>query len=190
MQRMKNIKLPLHPRLVRGITKLFTRNFYGGMDFHTPLILLYGDTMTDAQVWLITAIVLFILEIVTPGFVLANLGVAAMASALAAWLGGDITWQVIVFVITCTISFFTVRPLLHKVLYKDDEPKIPTGADALIGRVVVVTEHIPVPPGAGRIQVDGDSWRAISEGGEPIDVNRTVRIQRVDSTTVIVKQTD
>ncbi len=148
----------------------------------------YGDHMTDAQLWLVTAIALFILEIVTPGFVLANFGVAAMASALTAWLGGDTTWQVIVFVVTCAVSFFTVRPILHKVLYKGEEAGIPTGVEAIVGRIVTVTDEIPAPPGVGRIQVDGDSWRAQSNDGEPIASGATVSIVSVDSTTVIVKQ--
>ena len=43
--------------------------------------------MTETQIWLIIAIVLFILEIISPGFVLANCGVAAIAAAGAAWFG-------------------------------------------------------------------------------------------------------
>ncbi|NQW29715.1 MAG: NfeD family protein [Ignavibacteria bacterium] len=143
--------------------------------------------MTDAQLWLVTAIILFILEIVTPGFVLANFGVASIAAATAAWLGGDLTVQVIVFVITCVVSFFTVRPILHKMLYKGKDTTVPTGTDAIVGRIARVTERIPASPEAGRVQVDGDSWRALSADGQPVETDKTVRIMRVDSTNVIVK---
>ena len=141
--------------------------------------------MTETQLWLIAGIVLFILEIITPGFVLANFGVAAMAAAVAAWLGADMTVQVIVFVVTCLISFVTVRPLLSRTLKSGKETL--TGYQAVVGRVALVTDEIPEPPSAGRVQVDGDSWRAMSDAGQPIAVGATVKVVRVESTTVYVE---
>src|SRR5688572_2287854 len=117
--------------------------------------------MTETQIWLIVAIVLFILEIITPGFVLANFGVAAIAAAGAAWFGWSLTAQVVVFVIACIVSFFTVRPLLMRTVLKKGKAE-PTGIDALIGRETRVAEMIPDGPETGRVQVDGDSWRAKS----------------------------
>ncbi len=142
--------------------------------------------MTESQIWLIAAIVLFILEIITPGFVLANFGVAAMASACTAWLGGDTTTQMIVFVVVCLISFFTIRPLLSRTLGQHKHTR--TGVDALIGRVAKVTEHIDIPPDTGRVQVDGDNWRASSVDKQPIVVGTTVRVVRVDGTTLHVER--
>jgi membrane protein implicated in regulation of membrane protease activity len=143
--------------------------------------------MSPSQLWLIAAIVLFILEIITPGFVLANLGVAAIGAAVAAWLGGDLLVQVITFVVLCLISFFTVRPLLQRTL-RNDKTTL-TGVNALAGRLVKVTEPIPGNLEAGRVQVDGDSWRALSNSSEAIEQGAVVRILRVDSTTVYVERT-
>lgn len=143
--------------------------------------------MSEAQIWLVAGIILFILEIVTPGFVLANFGVAAVAAAIAAWLGADLTIQVMVFVIACLVSFVTVRPLLSRTMLKQSRATR-TGFQAVIGRVARVTDAIPEPPDAGRIQVDGDSWRAFSVDKQPIEQGTTVRVVRVDSNTVYVER--
>ncbi len=141
--------------------------------------------MNASQAWLIAAIILFVLEIITPGFVLANFAVASMAAAVAAWFGAAIELQVIVFVVAALVSFVSIRPLLRRTLLK--EPAlVPTGTDALVGRQAIVTDAIPRPPATGRVKVDGDSWAAISASGEPIAENTVVTVQKVDSTTLIV----
>lgn len=143
--------------------------------------------MTDMQWWLIAAIVLFILEVITPGFVLANFGVASLAAAIAAWFGASMTVQVIVFVVACLASFVTLRPILHKTILRNSK-QTRTNTDALVGRMGRVTDAIPQSPEVGRVQIDGDNWRAMSVHGAPILAGATVRIIRVDSTTVIVDQ--
>ena len=59
--------------------------------------------MNAEQIWLSVAIVMFILEVITPGFVLANFGVAAIVAAVAAWMGFDLVVQLIVFSVTCLV---------------------------------------------------------------------------------------
>lgn len=142
--------------------------------------------MTHEQYWLIAAIVLFILEIVTPGFVLANLGVAAMASAVTAWAGGGITIQVIVFGIVCVISFVTLRPLMQRFIYRN-QAKVRTGADAVVGKQGIVTEEIRRSPVGGRVQVGGDNWHAEAEDGGVIEKDMRIEVVAVDSTTLLVR---
>ena len=143
--------------------------------------------MSEAQIWLVAGIILFILEIVTPGFVLANFGVAAVAASIAAWLGAGITVQVIVFVVTCLVSFVTVRPILTRtMLHKGKATR--TGFQAVVGRVAKVTHAIPEPPDAGRVQIDGDSWQAFSVDKQQIEEGAKVRVVRVDSNTVHVER--
>jgi len=143
--------------------------------------------MSDMQWWLIAAILLFILEVITPGFVLANFGVASLIAGIAAWLGASLTVQVVVFVVSCLASFVTLRPLLHKTILRGQK-QTRTNVDALVGRMGRVTDAIPQAPEVGRVQIDGDSWQAMSVHGAPILAGATVRIIRVDSTTVIVDQ--
>lgn len=143
--------------------------------------------MTDSQIWFIVAIVLFILEIVTPGFVLANFGVGAVGAAIAAWFGASMMVQFVVFAIVCFISFVTLRPIMKKTLMKG-KGQAQTGAAALVGRTVKVTERIPGDEEIGRVQIDGDSWRAISADLKPIENHVHVKVVRVESTTVFVER--
>lgn len=143
--------------------------------------------MSAMQIWLIAAIALFILEIITPGFVLANFAVASLAAALSAWMGADTTMQIVVFVVVALISFVTLRPILRRTLYKNKR-HFRTGADAIVGRSVHVTETIPVPPGTGRVQIDGDSWRAAALSKKVIEAGAVVIVVSVDSSTVIVTE--
>ncbi|MBI2794375.1 MAG: NfeD family protein [Ignavibacteria bacterium] len=144
--------------------------------------------MTDSQIWLIIAIAFLILEIITPGFVLANFAVGAIGAAVAAFFGATMVVQLIVFAILCFISFVTIRPILKKTLIKDDKPAFLTGAGAIVGRTTIVTERIPNDLISGRVQIDGDSWQAISEDANPIEVGERVSVVRVDSTIVVVKR--
>lgn len=143
--------------------------------------------MSPAQYWLVAAIVLFILEIITPGFVLANFGVAALAAAGAAWLDASITVQVIIFSIVCVISFVTLRPLMNRFIYRN-QAKARTGVDAVVGMIGTVTEVVQPMPTGGRVQIGGDNWHGMAADGGSIDVGSRVRVVRVDSTTVIVER--
>ncbi len=143
--------------------------------------------MNAMQLWLIAAIVLFILEIFTPGFVLANFAVASLAAGLSAWMGADTLWQMVVFVIVGLLSFVTLRPILKRTLYKNAKPAR-TGAAALIGREARVTEAIPVAPATGRVQIDGDSWRAMTLHNRVIAEGEVVTVVSVDSSTVVVTE--
>jgi membrane protein implicated in regulation of membrane protease activity len=144
--------------------------------------------MTDSQIWLIVAIAFLILEIITPGFVLANFAVGAIGAAVSAFLGGTVVVQLIVFAIMCFISFVTIRPILKKTLIKDDKTAFLTGAAAIVGRTTIVTERIPSNLISGRVQIDGDSWQAISADSSSIEVGEHVRVVRVDSTIVVVER--
>ena len=53
------------------------------------------------QIWLVVAIVLVILEIMTAGFGVICFAIGAVFSALVAGLGGTITWQIVVFAVVC-----------------------------------------------------------------------------------------
>jgi len=143
--------------------------------------------MNAEQIWLSVAIVMFILEVITPGFVLANFGVAAIVAAVAAWMGFDLVVQLIVFSVTCLVSFALLRPILRRTVLRSAE-RIPTGVDALVGREAIVSEAINGGLHQGRVQIDGDSWRAIAVDRNAIGLGAHVQVQSVDSTTLIVKQ--
>ncbi len=136
--------------------------------------------------WMYAAILLFIFEVFTPGFIVACLGLGALIASITAYLGYDIDAQFIAFAISTLISLFLIRPLLYKKGEKED--KIKTNTDALIGRIGTVTESVDNKHNKGRVLIDGDQWKAHSQNNEMIELNAQVEVTSINSTIVTVKK--
>ena len=65
---------------------------------------------------------------------------------------------------------------------------VKTNADALVGRKGVVSERIDAAQHTGRVAIDGDDWKAVSENGEVIEKGTEVEIVKLDSIIITVKQ--
>ena len=137
--------------------------------------------------WLIAAIILVIIEIFTAGFGAVCFALGALGSALTGYLGGSFSWQLAVFAIVSLLSFLFVRPFVLKFLEKKTKD-VKTNADALIGRKAVVTEGIDAERQQGRVKVDGDEWKAVSEDGQPIAAGSEVEITARESLIVTVRK--
>ena len=137
--------------------------------------------------WLIAAIVLVILEIMTAGFGVICFAIGAAFSALVSGLGGTLTWQVVVFVIVSLLAFVFLRPVVIRFLDKRSKD-VKTNADALVGRKGVVSECIDAEQHTGRVAIDGDDWKAVSEDGSVIEKGADVEIVKLDSIIVTVKR--
>ena len=139
------------------------------------------------QIWLVVAIVLVILEIMTAGFGVICFAIGAVFSAFVAGLGGTITWQIVVFAVVSLLTFIFLRPVVIRFLDKKSKD-VKTNADAIIGRKGVVSERIDAEQHTGRVAVDGDDWKAVSEDGSVIEKGVTVEIVKLDSIILTVKQ--
>lgn len=124
---------------------------------------------------------------ITPGFVLANVALAALAAAIVADVGGSLPWQLITFVVVGLVSFVTVRPYLRRPRASTLEQQ-PSEVDAMLGRVVVVTEMITSDGTQGKVQVDGQSWRALSLRATEIHPSTRVRICGYESSVLVVEE--
>ena len=125
------------------------------------------------QLWLLAALILFVLEVITPGFILACFGVGALVAILPCLFGGSWLVQVLFFCGGSLLSLWLLKPLMACWFAARDTK---TGMDALIGRKAFVSEAIKVGDGGGRIAVDGDSWRAISSVAHDLPAGSEVRI--------------
>jgi len=135
--------------------------------------------------WMYAAIALFILELFTPGFILACLGIGSITASLLAYVGFGIDAQLIGFAASTLLSLFLIRPMLYKKGGVKD--KIKTNTDALINRDAKVSEEINPDKNTGRVSIDGDIWRAKSSSGELIEQNKQVIVISIESTIVTVK---
>ena len=144
------------------------------------------DEILNWHWWMYTAVVFFIIEVFTPGFILACLGLGSLVAAITAYMGYNIDTQFIAFSVSTLISLFLIRPLLYKKGEKQD--KIKTNTEALIGRVGSVSEAIDNSSKSGRVLIDGDQWKALSHNNEIIELNDQVEVISIDSTIITVKK--
>ena len=105
-------------------------------------------------IWLIAAAVLLLLEVFTPGFLLACLAVGAAGASAGAALGWSIEIQLLLFSIFSGLSLWLLRPLL-RTWFAATGAK--TNHDALIGAVGRVESDVTAGH-RGYVKIDGDSW--------------------------------
>lgn len=142
--------------------------------------------MPAYQIWLIAAIVLVIFEICSATFGAICFAIGAGFSALAAGLGANLTWQIVIFAVVSLLTFIFLRPFMLKFLDRKSKD-VKTNADALVGRKAVVSERIDAAQHTGRVAVDGDDWKAVSEDGSVIEKGTPVEIVKLDSIILTVK---
>lgn len=138
------------------------------------------------QIWLIIAIILVIVEICTAAFGSICFAIGAGLAALAAALGGGVTWQIIVFAAVSLLTFIFLRPVVIRFLDRKSKD-VKTNADALVGRKGIVSERIDAKQHTGRVAIDGDDWKAVSEDGSVIEKGISVEIVKLDSIIVTVR---
>ena len=64
---------------------------------------------------------------------------------------------------------------------------VKTNAEAIIGRKGIVSERVDASQHTGRVAIDGDDWKAVSEDGSVIEKGTDVVIIKLDSIIVTVK---
>lgn len=142
--------------------------------------------LSNWHLWVIVAIILFILEIFTPGFVLASFGIGCLFSALAALFDFGLKMQIVGFIAGTLVAFFGVRPFFTKYCYRSS-CGVKTNVEALVGKTGRVTEEISQESGSGRVLVGGDDWKAVSMDGGNISKGTAVEVVRVEGVTTFVK---
>ena len=139
--------------------------------------------MMDAWVaWLIAAVVLVIVEMVTPtAFFFACFGLGSLVGAAAAYMGLSQTVQWSAFFVSTVIILLLARPVVKKYM---NSAKRPSNVDELIGKEAIVTETIAAHK-SGMVKVKGEVWKA--ESSDEIAAGESRGCQR-DGTHLIVKR--
>lgn len=134
------------------------------------------------QMWAVIAVLCLILELTAGDFFIICFSIGAVFTAIAAVIGLGFYWQLAIFAAATLFSLFMVRPVALRYLHRNDEYRV-SNADALIGRKGRVVEAIEAD-GFGRVQIDGDIWKAVTKSGEPVPVDTNVRV--VDRESIII----
>jgi membrane protein implicated in regulation of membrane protease activity len=135
-------------------------------------------------VWVIVAVALAGVELLTPGLFVAGLLVLpALAAALAATLGAGAAAQLIVFIVGSAGSALVVRPLARRHIHMPAQMR--TGTAALVGAPATVLQR--VDRDGGRVRIGGEEWSARAfMDDQVIEPGARVEVVKIDGATAIV----
>ena len=137
------------------------------------------------QMWAVVSVICLILELTAGDFFIICFSIGAVFAAITALVGGNIYWQLLLFAIFTLISLFWVRPFAQRYLHKGEDNRV-SNADALMGRQGRVVESVRADA-FGRVQIDGDIWKAVTNESQDIPEGANVRVVGRESTIITVE---
>ena len=137
------------------------------------------------QLWAVIAVVCLILELMAGDFFIICFSIGALFAAIAAAIGLGTWIQLAAFAVFTLVCLFWLRPFAKRYLRKGEDQRV-SNADALIGRQGWVVETVKAG-GYGRVQIDGDIWKAVTQGDQDIPEGTNVTVTDRASTIITVK---
>ncbi len=141
--------------------------------------------MHEWQVWFVAALLLFVAEMIAPGFWLLSVAVGALAAGLVALVLPGALAPALTFAAGTFLSLLGIRPFLLRHLHPTGS-EIKTNVDALAGKLGIVSERIDPGTGKGRVMVEGEDWRAAALMDVPLEPGTRVMVVRVEGATLYV----
>jgi membrane protein implicated in regulation of membrane protease activity len=139
----------------------------------------------DWVVWLLIAAGFATGELMTLGFFLGPIAIAACVAALVAAIGGGIAVQAVAFIVMSIASLGIVRPIARR--HVKMPAQIRTGTAALVGARATVLERVDAEHGS--VKIGGEVWTArpydedhVFEPGARVDV------LKIDGATALVSE--
>jgi membrane protein implicated in regulation of membrane protease activity len=139
--------------------------------------------MPDWAWWLVIAAALAGGEILTLGFFLGPIALAALLATLVAVAGASVPLQIGTFVAASIASLAIVRPIARRHMHTP--PAIRTGTAALVGSRAVVLEQVDAD--SGRVKIGGEVWSARAyDEDDVIEPGTRVEVMKIDGATALV----
>jgi membrane protein implicated in regulation of membrane protease activity len=134
-------------------------------------------------IWLGTAVVMGLAEMVTAGFFILPFAAGAAVAFILAWFGVAVGIQWAAFVGLSVASLI----VLQRFTNTDDTDQPPVGANRFVGKRGLVLEDVDRIAAEGRVRMDTEVWRATTEG-DPIAAGTEVRIVGVVGSRLLVER--
>lgn len=133
-------------------------------------------------IWMVSFIVLTLIEIFTINLVTIWFAIGALVSFFISLCTENIGLQILIFIVISLITLLFTKKAVNKI---KDKEMVPTNLDRVIGQIGIVTENIkPLEP--GEVKVDGKKWTAIAD--EEIDINDEVKILSINGVKLKVEK--
>ena len=139
------------------------------------------------SIWLIAAAVFLIGEMATEGFLLLWFSIGALIAMIISLFTASIVVQFIVFLVLSFILLCATRPLAKKFL--ESKSKVESNVFSLIDQTALVIETIDSKQSTGKVKVNGEVWKAISEERDiNIPEGEEVLVKKIDGVKLIVEK--
>ena len=136
------------------------------------------------MLFVVIAIIAGVVEIIAPTLFCINFAIAALITTIVSVFWGGFIENMIVFIVLSVLSIVFIKPLLEKLLKKEDETDF---AAQYIGKVAKVVE--PISDTKGAVTIYEERWEArLKEAGEEIPAETIVKIVSNDSTILFVEK--
>lgn len=141
------------------------------------------------MIWVILGLGLMALEIPSQGFYMLWFGVGALIAAAVSLFAG-LPVQIIVFLSTSVLMVAFLRPITHRIIYRNT-PEFDTNVDRLVGAIGDVVETVDNLRGTGGVRVFGADYNALSRAdGVVIEPGRRARVHAVKGARLVVEPVD
>jgi membrane protein implicated in regulation of membrane protease activity len=136
-------------------------------------------------VWVVIAVFMLAVEATTTAFFTIYFGIAAAIVALLTLAGVGVPLQIAAFGVLSVGGLVLTRPQLKRIAGADSAT-VPSGVDAMPGRIGIVTKDIGELE-TGLVKVGGEMWTASSYfDHEPIKVGTRVEVVEIRGVTALV----
>lgn len=137
------------------------------------------------MIWFIIGLVLFLLELLIPGFVIFFFAVGAWITALLCLVADPgINLQAIVFAVTSVLSLIALRKIIQKKFFYSKNELSEEVEDEFSGKEAVALTDFN-PGSNGKVEFKGTQWKAESESA--IIVGQRVIIKAKENFKLIVE---
>ena len=132
--------------------------------------------------WLITAGIFFVVEMITTGFLIFWLGIGGLLAMITSFITENLFIQTAVFVVSSVLLILFTKPLVKK--YIDTGKNTITNAYRIIGKTGLVTIDIDSVESTGQVKVNGEIWTAKADTN--IQKGTEVEILKIDGVKLVV----
>jgi membrane protein implicated in regulation of membrane protease activity len=134
-------------------------------------------------IWLVAAGVLAVGEVLTVGFFLGLIALAAAIAAVVAAAGAAVGFQVLAFIVVSIASLALVRPIA--VRHLRTPTRVRTGTAALVGARAVVLERVDAD--GGKVKIGGEVWSARAYDEDAVlPEGARVHVLKIEGATALV----
>ena len=116
--------------------------------------------MWEVITWIIVAIVVIAIDIVTSSFIFMWFSIGALVAIILSLIGVSVTWQIVAFLIIGVATVSIGYPWAKK-KFKADVNHVPTMEQTYIGRTMIAEEDMGKN---SKIKVSGIYWTAYNKG--------------------------